>query len=58
MTTQGLPSITGPVVVMGVSGSGKSLVGTLLAQRIGVPFVDGDDLHPAENIESMSEASP
>ena len=35
------------LVVMGVSGSGKSTVGAALAQRLGVPFVDADDLHPA-----------
>ena len=38
---------------MGVSGCGKSTVGALLAERLGVPFVDGDDLHPAANKEKM-----
>lgn len=42
------------VVVMGVSGSGKSTVGAALAQRLGVPFADGDDLHPARNIAKMA----
>ena len=42
------------VVVMGVSGSGKSTVGAALAQRLGVPFEDGDDLHPPANIAKMS----
>ncbi|GAB7004053.1 gluconokinase [Nocardioides sp. AN3] len=42
------------VVVMGVSGSGKSTVGAALAQRLRVPFVDGDDLHPPENIAKMA----
>lgn len=42
------------VVVMGVSGSGKSTVGAALAQRLGVPFEDADDLHPAANIAKMS----
>jgi gluconokinase len=42
------------VVVMGVSGSGKSTIGAALAQRLGVPFVDADDLHPAENIAKMT----
>lgn len=41
------------VVVMGVSGSGKSTVGAALAHRLGVPFEDGDDLHPAANIAKM-----
>ena len=42
------------LVVMGVSGSGKSTVGAALAQRLGVPFVDADDLHPEANIAKMS----
>lgn len=46
------------VVVMGVSGSGKSTVGAALAQRLGVPFVDADDLHPAANIAKMSRGEP
>ena len=47
-----------PVVVMGVSGSGKSTVGALLAQRLGVPFVDGDALHPSANVAKMSAGIP
>ncbi|KLI08101.1 gluconate kinase [Mycolicibacterium conceptionense] len=43
-----------PIVVMGVSGSGKSTVGAALAQRLRVPFADGDDFHPAANIAKMS----
>ena len=43
-----------PLVVMGVSGSGKSTVGAALAQRLRVPFADADDLHPPENIAKMS----
>jgi gluconokinase len=43
-----------PLVVMGVSGSGKSTVGAALAQRLGVPFADADDLHPAANIAKMT----
>ena len=42
------------LVVMGVSGSGKSTVGAALAQRLGVPFEDADDLHPPANIAKMS----
>ena len=42
------------VVVMGVSGSGKSTVGAALAQRLGVPYADADDFHPEANIEKMS----
>jgi gluconokinase len=43
-----------PLVVMGVSGSGKSTVGAALAQRLGVPFADADEFHPPENIAKMT----
>jgi len=46
------------VVVMGVSGCGKSTVGALLASGLGVPFVDGDGLHPPANIAKMSAGIP
>jgi len=42
------------VVVMGVSGSGKSTVGAALGQRLSVPFADADDFHPAANIAKMA----
>jgi gluconokinase len=43
-----------PLVVMGVSGSGKSTVGAALAQRLRVPFADADDFHPPANIAKMT----
>lgn len=46
------------LVVMGVSGSGKSTVGAALAQRLGVPFADADDFHPPANIAKMSAGHP
>ena len=46
------------VVVMGVSGCGKSTVGVALARRLGVPFADADDFHPPENIAKMSSGVP
>jgi gluconokinase len=46
------------IVVMGVSGSGKSLVGRQLADRLTVPFCEGDDLHPAANIAKMKAGHP
>ncbi|MFT4122757.1 MAG: gluconokinase [Microbacteriaceae bacterium] len=46
------------VVVAGVSGSGKSTVGALLAARLGLPFVDGDALHPAANVAKMAAGIP
>lgn len=49
---------SGPVVVMGVSGSGKSTVGAALARRMRVPFVDADTLHPAANVAKMAAGHP
>ncbi|QMU77102.1 gluconokinase [Streptacidiphilus sp. PB12-B1b] len=46
------------VVVLGVSGVGKSTVARLLAERLGLPFADADDLHPAPNIAKMSAGVP
>ncbi len=46
--------IHSPIVVMGVSGCGKSTVGAKLAARPDVPFADADDLHPASNIVKMA----
>ena len=46
------------VVMMGVSGSGKTAVGAALAQRLRVPFADADDFHPPENIAKMSAGVP
>ena len=41
------------IVVMGVSGAGKTSVGVALADRLGLDFVDADDLHPPANVEKM-----
>lgn len=43
------------IVVMGVSGSGKTTVGRILAQALGADFVDGDDLHSSEARAKMAE---
>src|SRR5512134_1995978 len=43
-----------PIVVMGVSGSGKSTVGALLARSLRVPFLEGDSFHPPANVERMA----
>jgi gluconokinase len=53
-------TITRPViaVVMGVSGSGKTTVSALLAAALGCQFQEGDDLHPAENVEKMQSGTP
>ncbi|MGC1375485.1 MAG: gluconokinase [Anaerolineales bacterium] len=42
------------LVIMGVSGSGKSTVGQNLAAELGWSFYDGDDFHPAANVEKMA----
>lgn len=52
------PSDIGPVVVMGVSGSGKSLIGEGVSERFGIPFIEGDKLHPQSNVDKMSEGTP
>ena len=46
------------IVIMGVSGSGKSTVGELLAGRLGVPYADADDLHPQANVDKMAAGYP
>src|SRR5690606_8586289 len=46
------------VVVIGVSGSGKSTVGQLLASRLDRPFIEGDSLHPPENVARMASGVP
>ena len=46
------------VVVMGVAGSGKTTVGTRLAEKLHCGFYDGDDYHPAANVEKMRRGQP
>jgi carbohydrate kinase (thermoresistant glucokinase family) len=46
------------IFIMGVSGSGKTVLGHLLAKELSVPFIDADDHHPASNIEKMSLGAP
>jgi gluconokinase len=46
------------IIVMGVSGSGKSTIGALLAERLGWPFADADGFHPPENVAKMAAGTP
>ncbi|MEU5158137.1 gluconokinase [Streptomyces sp. NPDC020875] len=46
------------VVVMGVAGTGKTTIGPLLAEALGVPYAEGDDFHPPANIAKMSAGTP
>jgi len=46
------------IVVMGVSGSGKSTIAAMLAQRLGIEYVDADWLHPKSNVEKMQRGIP
>ena len=46
------------LVVMGVSGSGKSTIAAQLAGRLGLPYLDGDDLHPQVNVDKMHAGHP
>jgi len=45
-------------IVMGVSGSGKTTVGQLLAQKLGLPFYDADDFHSEANVSKMQTGTP
>ena len=48
----------GLFVVMGVSGSGKSLIGSALARALGLQFVEGDEYHSTENVARMASGIP
>jgi gluconokinase len=48
----------GPIIVMGVSGCGKTTAGEALARHLRVPYIEGDALHPAENVAKMASGSP
>jgi gluconokinase len=51
-------SLPRPIVVMGASGTGKSTIGIALAEALGLPFVEGDDLHPPANRAKMAAGIP
>jgi gluconokinase len=53
-----LSSVSSWIVVMGVTGCGKTTLGTLLAQRLGMPYLEADDFHPAANKAKMQAKTP
>ena len=53
-----MSSLPQTLILMGVSGSGKSLIGSLLATALGAVFEDADDFHPASNKAKMSAGTP
>ena len=59
-TAESRPPYNAPqrMVLMGVSGSGKTAVGTALAERLGIRYLDGDNFHPASNVAKMSRGQP
>lgn len=50
-----LPSV---IILMGVSGSGKSTIGAALSQQLGWPYADADEFHPPANVAKMSAGQP
>lgn len=46
------------IIVTGVSGTGKTTIGTLISKELNIPFFDADDFHPKSNIEKMSQGHP
>ncbi len=49
---------TAAIIVMGVSGAGKSTIASRLAERLQRPLIEGDSMHPPQNIEKMSRGTP
>lgn len=58
MKCESSPNDPAVLIVMGVSGSGKTTIGTMLAERLGWPYKDGDDFHPQSNIDKMHAGHP
>lgn len=46
------------VIIMGVTGAGKTTIGKLLAEQLGWPFADADDFHPRSNVEKIRQGIP
>lgn len=58
MTTARASHWTAAIIVMGVSGAGKSTIAELLSERLHRPLIEGDSLHPQGNIAKMSQGIP
>ncbi|MFD3727286.1 gluconokinase [Streptomyces sp. NPDC058671] len=58
MSTTPQPGTRTVVVVMGVAGTGKTTIGQLVAEALGLPYGEGDDFHPAANVAKMSAGVP
>ena len=58
MQAERIASLPIAIIVMGVSGCGKSSVGADLAARLGLPFIEGDVLHPKANVDKMAAGTP
>lgn len=58
MPHENKPTVPQAVIVMGVSGCGKSSVGAALADRLRLPFIEGDVLHPETNVAKMAAGTP
>ena len=58
MAASRLRSDMGPIIVMGVSGCGKTTAGEALSRHFGVPYIEGDALHPEENVAKMAGGTP
>ncbi|MBE7177867.1 MAG: AAA family ATPase [Mucilaginibacter polytrichastri] len=46
------------IIIMGVSGSGKTVIGKKIAASLNYPFIEGDDLHPETNVDKMRQGIP
>ena len=51
-------SVVAPIIIIGVSGCGKTTVGRALAERLSATFLDADDFHPTANVEKMRAGTP
>jgi gluconokinase len=58
VSANAIPSAVHALIVMGVAGSGKTTIAQALVERTGWAFTDGDDFHPASNVEKMRSGRP